>query len=192
VTLSDALSSALKNRPDLRSIISKRKAAEQSVELVRKNYNPTISGTINYGWGGNNFPLEREWNLGATLSIPIFNGYLTRYQVAEAEANLYAIKANEELLRQSIYVEVQQAYLNLKEAEERIPAAELVVRQATENLELARGRYEAGVGNPIEVTDAETSYVNARSAYIQALTDYRIAIAALEKAMGRGYEEIGE
>lgn len=189
VTLSDALSSALKNRPDLRSIISKRRAAEQSVELARRNYNPTISGTINYGWGGNNFPLEREWNLGATLTIPIFNGYLTRYQVAEAEANLYTIKANEDLLKQNIYVEVQQAYLNLKEAEERIPAAELAVRQATENLELARGRYEAGVGNPIEVTDAETSYVNARVAYIQALIDYRISIAAIEKAMGKGYEE---
>lgn len=189
VTLSDALSAALKNRPDLRSIISKRQAAEQSVELARKNYNPAISGTINYGWTGNNFPLEREWNLGATLTIPIFNGYLTRYQVAEAEANLYTIKANEELLKQNIYVEVQQAYLNLKEAEERIPAAELAVRQATENLELARGRYEAGVGSPVEVTDAETSYLNAHVAYIQALIDYRISIAALEKAMGKGYEE---
>lgn len=189
VTLNDALSTALKNRPDLISIISKRRAAEQSVELARKNYNPTISGTINYGWGGNNFPLEREWNLGATLTIPIFNGYLTRYQVSEAESNLYTIKAQEELLRQNIYVEVQQAYLNLKEAEERIPAAELAVRQATENLELARGRYEAGVGSPIEVTDAEASYVNARVAYIQALIDYRISIAAIEKAMGKGYEE---
>lgn len=188
-TLSDALSYALKNRSDLKSIISKRQAAEQSVELVRKNYNPTISGTINYGWAGNNFPLEREWNIGATITVPIFNGYLTRYQVAEAEANLYTLKANEELLRQNIYLEVQQAYLTLREAEERISAAELTVRQATENLELARGRYEAGVGNPIEVTDAETSYVNARAAFIQALTDYRIAIAALERAMGKGYEE---
>lgn len=189
ITFDDALSTAFENRPDLRSIIFRRQVAEQSVELARKNYNPIISGTINYGWAGSNFPLEREWNLGATLTIPVFNGYLTRYQIAEAEANLYTIRANEELLKQNIYVEVQQAYLNLREAEERIPAAELSVRLATENLELARGRYEAGVGSPVEVTDAETSYVNAHAAYIQALTDYRISIAALERVMGKIYEE---
>lgn len=186
IKLEEALTFALEHRPDLSSLTSKRKAAEKSLELARKNYNPTISGVITYGWTGNNFPLEREWNIGATLTIPVFNGYLTRYQVAEAEANLYTAKANEEIIRQRIYSEVQQAFLSLREAEERIPAAELTVRQATENLELARGRYEAGIGSPVEVTDAEASYANAHASYIQAITDYRIAIAALYRAMGKG------
>jgi outer membrane protein len=117
--------------------------------------------------------------------VGIFSGFLTRYQVSEAEANLNAIKADEELLRQKIFLDLQQTYLNLREAEERIPATELAVRQATENLEIARGRYEAGVGSPIEVTDAEVSYANAKASYIQALTDYRIAIADLERAIGK-------
>lgn len=188
IKLEEALTFALEHRPDLSSMTSKRKAAEKSLELARKNYNPTISGVITYGWTGNNFPLEREWNIGATLTIPIFNGHLTRYQVAEAEANLYTAKANEEIIRQRIYSEIQQAFLNLREAEERIPAAELTVRQATENLELARGRYEAGIGSPVEVTDAEASYANAHASYIQAITDYKIAIAALYRAMGKGLE----
>ncbi len=188
ITLDKALSIALEKRPDLKSVLLRRKAAEHSVELARKNYNPTLSGTLNYGWAGN-FPLERQWNLGATLTVPVFNGYLTRYQIAEAEANLNVARANEEALRQRIYLEVQQAYLALIEAEERIPTAELAVRQAIENLEIARGRYEAGVGSPIEVTDAETSYINAQASYIQAITDYRIAIAGLEKVMGRGHYE---
>jgi len=185
VTFDDALSVALRSRPDLRSLISRRRAAEESLELARRNYYPTLSGSVTYGWSGSSFPLEREWNLGASLSFPVFSGFLTRYQVSEAEANLNAIKADEELLRQKIFLDLQQTYLNLREAEERIPATELAVRQATENLEIARGRYEAGVGSPIEVTDAEVSYANAKASYIQALTDYRIAIADLERAIGK-------
>lgn len=188
IRLDDALSFALEHRPDFGSITAKRKAAEKSLELSRKNYNPTISGVITYGWTGNNFPLEREWNIGATITIPVFNGYLTRYQVTEAEANLYITRANEEIIRQRIYSEVQQAFLSLREAEERIPAAELTVRQATENLDLARGRYEAGIGSPVEITDAEASYAKAHASYIEAITDYRIAIAALYRAMGKGLE----
>ena len=74
--------------------------------------------------------------------------------------------------------------LNLTEAAERIPAAELVVRQADENLELANGRYAAGLGNPVEVTDSQIVYSNAKTSHIQALSDYNVAIANLEKAMG--------
>lgn len=186
ITLDNALSFAFENRPDLKSMVSQRMVTEKLLELARKNYNPVLLGLANLGWTGNTFPLEREWNIGATLTIPIFNGFLTRYQVSEAEANLNTIKANEEALRQKIYMEVHQAYLNLREAEERIPTAELAVRQAIENLEIARGRYEASLGSPVEVTDAETSYANAQASYIEAITDYRIAIATLEKAIGKG------
>ena len=69
-------------------------------------------------------------------------------------------------------------------AEDSISNTELTVKQATENLEIANGRYAAGVGNPIEVTDAEVSLANAKTAYNQALYDYKVARASLEKAMG--------
>ena len=118
------------------------------------------------------------------MTFPLFSGFLTKYQVQEARSNLDVIRANEESLRQNILLEVKQAYLNLEEARERIPTAELTVRQAEENLELASGRYKAGVGNPIEVTDALVVYNNAKSSYIQALYDYRVAGASLQRAMG--------
>ncbi|MCG2813045.1 MAG: TolC family protein, partial [Thermodesulfovibrionales bacterium] len=74
--------------------------------------------------------------------------------------------------------------LNLHEAEERISTAQLIVRQAQENLELASGRYAAGLGNPLEVTDAQITYSNAKTSHIQALSDYNVAVAGLEKAVG--------
>jgi len=118
------------------------------------------------------------------VNVPVFNGLQTRYQVEEAKANLDVVKANEQSLRQQIRLEVEQAFSNLKEAEERTVAAQVAVRQAEENVELANGRYAAGVGNPIEVTDALVSLSNARTTHIAALTDARIARAGLEKAMG--------
>lgn len=184
ITFEDALKRAYESRPDLKSVTARKDAAEDSIGLAKTGYYPALTGNASYVWSGESFPLDRGWNAGATLSFPIFSGLLTKYQVEESRANLNVLKANEELLRQNIFLEVQQAYLNLKEAEERIPAAELTVKQAEENLEIANGRYAAGVGNPIEVTDAEVALSNAKTAYIQALYDYRIAQASLEKAMG--------
>ncbi|MEW6001598.1 MAG: TolC family protein [Nitrospirota bacterium] len=184
ITFKDALLRAYKNRPDLKSTIAKRQAAESSVELAKTGYYPVLTGNAAYNWAGEKFPLEHGWNIGATLSFPIFSGFLTRYQVEEAKATLNVVRANEESLRQNIFLEVQQAFLNLKEAEDRIPTAELTVKQAEENFEIANGRYAAGVGNPIEVTDADVALSNAKTAYIQALYDYKVAWASLEKAMG--------
>jgi outer membrane protein TolC len=130
------------------------------------------------------FPQAEGWSAGVALTFPIFSGFLTKNQVEEAKANFSAAKANEETLRQSILLDVQQAYLNLLVAEESISNTELTVKQATENLEIANGRYAAGVGNPIEVSDAEVSLAVAKLAYNQALYDYKVAQASIEKAMG--------
>ncbi len=184
ITLEEALSRAYENRPDLQSIVAKRKAAEASVDFAKANYYPSLTGNASYSWAGETFPLDHGWTAGATLSIPIFSGFLTKNQVAESRANVNVLKAGEESVRQTVILDVQQAFLNLKEAEERVPAAELGVQQAQENLDIANGRYAAGVGSPIEVTDAEVSLATAKTSYIQALYDCKTARSSLEKAMG--------
>ena len=184
IVFTEAIERAYKNRQDLTSLVFKRQAAEKSVKLAETGYYPALTGNAAYNRSGEKFPLGEGWNAGVTLSFPIFSGFLTKYQVEEAKANLDVLKANEELLKQNIFLEVQQIYLNLEEAEERIPVAELAVKQAEENLELANGRYAAGVGHPIEVTDAQVGLINAKLSHIQALYDYKVALANLEKAMG--------
>ncbi|NOX96625.1 MAG: TolC family protein [Nitrospirae bacterium] len=185
VTFKEALRRAYKQRPDFQSISYRKKALEESVKLAKKGYYPTLSGNADYSWSGERFPLTHAWSLGVTLSFPLFSGFSTKYQVEEARQKLRVLEANEEALKQNIFLEVQESYLNLKEAEERIPVAELTVKQAKENLNIANGRYKAGVGNPIELTDAEVALTNAKTAYIKALYDYKVAEASLVKAMGR-------
>ncbi len=184
ITFDEAVARAFNNRPDIQAIVTRRRAAEENINLANRNYYPTLTGTAAYNWGGAKFPLGEGWTVGALVNLPIFSGFLTKSQVSEAKANLNVVRANEDLLRQNVLLDVQQAYLNLKEAENRIPTAELAVKQATENLDIANGRYAAGVGNPLEVTDAQVGYSNAKITYTQALSDYKVAQAALEKAMG--------
>lgn len=182
--LDAALKKAFDRRPDLQAILVKEKALEETVAYEKKGYYPYVTGSASYGWGGDSFPLDHGWNIGATLNIPLFSGLSTKYQVDEARANLEVLKANEETLRQSIHLDVQQAWLNLREAADRIVTAEISVRQAMENLELANGRYASGVGSPIEVTDALVAESNAKTSFNAALYDYRVAQASMEKATG--------
>jgi outer membrane protein len=184
IDLEEATRSAYDRRPDLKTITTKKKSLEQSIELARKGYYPSVSGNAGYGWGGSDFPLDRGWSFGAQVDVPLFSGFSTKYQVEEARANLDILAANEALLRQTIYQDVKQAWLNIDEAADRIVTAELSVRQANENLDLANGRYASGVGSPIEVTDALVAVSNAKTAHISALYDYRLALASLEKAVG--------
>jgi outer membrane protein len=179
-----ALEKAYVQRPDLQSLIMKREASKESINLVKKGYYPTFSANAGYQYSGTAFPLNNGWNYGLSLSVPIFNGFITKYQVSEAAANYGTVSANEQTLRLDIYSQVQQGYLSLRAAGERIRASELGVKQANENIELASGRYEAGVGGPLEVTDAIVAKANAEVAHTSALTDYKIAQAAIEKAIG--------
>jgi outer membrane protein len=184
ITMEAAVEKAYDNRPDLQSLAAKRKAAEKNIALQKSGYFPVLTGNAAYNLGGTDFPLEKGWNVGVGITFPIFSGFLTKKQVEEARANLSVFRANEESLKQSILLDVQQAYLSLVDTERSISTADLTVKQATENLEIADGRYAAGVGNPIEVTDAEVSLTNAKTSYIQSLYNYKIAQASLEKAMG--------
>lgn len=184
ITFEEALAKAYQTRPDLKSVTAKRQAAESSLSLSRTAYFPILSGTAGYEYGGNSFPLSNGWNIGLSLSFPIFKGFLTTHQVEESLANLSVLRANEELEKQTIFLEVQQAYLSLTEAEELIPTAQLTVEQAQENFEIADGSYREGLGDPIQLTDANVTLSSAKISYIEALYSYKIAQASLEKAMG--------
>ncbi|MFA5393381.1 MAG: TolC family protein [Candidatus Ratteibacteria bacterium] len=184
VTMEEALARAYSNRPDLKGVVVRKEAALESVRLARKQYLPVISGTASYSQGNDEFPLKEGWGVGVNLAVPIFNGFETKNRVAEARAAETVLRANEESLRQSIILEVQQAYLGLREVEDSVSTSELLVRQARESSEIAQGRYDAGVGSPLEVTDAQITYVEARQNYIETLYQYQVARESLQKAMG--------
>ena len=184
ISFEAALAQAYENRPELLSTALKKEALEKSIDLSKKGYLPVLSGSAAYGYAGDNTSMDKSWNVGVALAFPLFTGLSTKYAVDEARANLDVARANEESLRQTVYQEVQSAWLNRREAFERIEAGRVIVRQAEENVDLAKGRYETGVGNSIEITDAMIKLNNAKMTYITALSDFSVAQARLEKAIG--------
>jgi len=184
ISFDSALEQAYKNRPDILSTSLKKDALQKSIDLTKKGYLPVLSGNAAYGYAGDDSSMDKSWNLGVALTFPLFTGLSTKYAVEEARANLDIASANEESLKQNVYLEVQSAWLNRREAFERIAAGRIIVRQAEETLELARGRYATGVGSSIEITDAMIKLNNAKMTYITSLSDFSIAQARLEKAIG--------
>jgi len=187
IGLQEAINRAYENRPELKSIAYQKKAAEESVWVAKTGYFPVLTGNAAYTWTGHHFDDGYGWSAGLLVSVAVFDGFLTKSRVSEARANVSILTANEEQLKQSVLLDVQSAYQALIDLEAGIPIAELTVRQAQENVDIANGRYAAGVGNPIEVTDANTGLSNARVVLNQALANYKIARASLEKAMGVRY-----
>lgn len=184
VGLDESLQKAFRNRPDLQSLVRQTEASQKAVELAQKDFLPTVMGNASYGWSGQDVPLDRGWSVGVNLNLNLFSGYLTKHQVAEALAALEVARATEEALRQTVRLDVEQALANLRAAEESIVTAEVTVRQATENLDLARGRYAAGVGTPLELTDAVVALGNARLVLSGAMYDRKEAEASLQRAVG--------
>lgn len=185
VSFEEAVQKAFANRPDLTALVARKEAADESISLARKGFLPALTGNANYTRVDSVYPPEQSgWSAGLTLTFPLFNGFLTHYQVREAKENFNVARANEESLRQQILLDVQQAYLNLHEAGERVGVAELTVRQAEESYDIAKGRYEAGVGSIIEETDALVALRNAKLGLISAQADYKVAEAMLKRATG--------
>jgi len=119
-----------------------------------------------------------------SLNIPIFDGFKTTNRVEETLHNYNSVKAQEEDRKQQVALEVEQSYLNMINTQERIKATQAAARAAKENLDLANGRYQVGVGSIIEATDAQALYTDAETSYVRTLYDYKIAEAQLQRAMG--------
>jgi len=184
VTMEEALDRAMRLRPEMVSQRALEQAADAAIKTAQSDFFPTVSGAAAYSYNGQEFPLVWNWNLTGSVAIPIFSGFLTKQQVAEARANLLRTKANGDALRQTIQLEVSQALLNLQAAEERLRVTAITVTQAKERLALVEGRYKAGLSNAVEVTDGEVALVNAQVNDVVAMSSYQSSKAQLERAMG--------
>ena len=198
MNLAGARNVAFDARTELKSFEAQRRSSDQLIATARRGHLPDLIFDATYGRRHvsdqkdennkhriiNTFPLQPTWSVGLTFNIPIFDGLRTTNRVEETLHNYYNIKAQEEDRRQQIALEVEQSYLRVVETQERIKATESAASAARENRDLARGRYEVGIGSIIEVTDADTLYTDAQTTYIRTVYEYKIADAQLARAMG--------
>ena len=147
--LEELLAQARERRPELQKNRFQQEFSQAAIKVARAGYFPTFTSTAAYGWQSVDQPfstLPSNWYLGAAMTFPLFNGLNTQYAVSQSKAQLRAAVEGYEVLRQNTAKEVNQAYLNVKSGWELIRATKKALEAARENLRLAWGRYQAGVG----------------------------------------------
>jgi outer membrane protein len=174
---------AIRQRPEYRQTKLRADSAESLVRRAYLNFFPDISGGGFYG--ATRTDMNEVWELNLTLNWTLFDGggLIARYR--EAKANFDAARARVKQAELDISREVETAIISVDEAQERIQAAQKAVESAAENFRLAQGRFDAGVGTILELTDAQLELTRAQNLEAQALADYKIALARLERSVGR-------
>lgn len=182
----DALvTDAATRRPDLAALQRQLEAQQLTLEAQEHNNFPTLRASA--GAGANGVPLDRNsnnWNAGLSLNWPLFNGGAQQAQQREARASLEGLQAQYDLLRQQMRLDLEQARLAVVAQKAAVKAAAESTKSARVQLTLAEGRYAAGVGNVIELADAQLAYTNAAAQEVQE--GYRLATARAQllKALG--------
>jgi outer membrane protein len=183
---------ALKLRPEIAAFEKTREANALTVTSLKGGYGPTLSAIGQAGavdaaalqndksntWSG-------YWTLGAQLVWPFFQGGLTAGQVHTAQANYDFVGAQLEAEKLQVRFQVQQAVLLVRAAKAQIDAANEALVNAREQLRLAEGRYQAGVGSIIELGDAQISATAAAAQVVQADFNLSTARAQLLSALGK-------
>ncbi|MCD8378569.1 MAG: TolC family protein [Candidatus Gastranaerophilales bacterium] len=185
ITLEQAIETARDARPDYKLAEVKIETARQTVKLTKKSWFPQITVEGEYQIGGRTFVSNYGYNFGAYLNFPTVNGMLIRNEIKEARSLHSKEIATAMSTKNDIYLEIQNAFYSLKEKRSKIPVSTLSVKQAKENYELSFGRYKTGVGNPVELKEAQVELRDAELQYYNTLYEYNTARANLEKAIGK-------
>ena len=127
---------------------------------------------------------DHGWILGAQVTWNIFDGQRTHGRVVESTALYQRAGIDLDDTARRIELEVRTAHSSFLEADEVLKSQAKVVEEADEALRLARARSEAGTGTQLDVLSAQTALTEARSTQVQALHDYAVARARLERALG--------
>lgn len=188
ISLQEAMDYAMKYRPEVLQAALAVQKAENNIDIADAGNKPTVSVKGSNDWGDTTFPgidaNKRQWSVGANLTYKFYDGGTTKAKVAQAKQDLLVARETEQKTRESVQLQVKQAYLNIRSAAQKVEETQTVVDQARENYRIQNIRYQAGVGINLDVLDAQLSLNQAQVNHIQALYDYNVGIAKLEQVMG--------
>ncbi|MCU0695966.1 MAG: TolC family protein [Myxococcaceae bacterium] len=184
-TLEALVPKAVAARPESKQLEAQVRANERSLAAVKGTYWPTLTAQLS-----GNAQARTLTNVvpnvsgQLALSWPLYQGGLTDAQVAEAEATLAAAQAQVETLTNQVRLDVEQARLDVQAAKEALEVAGEAKAAAAERLRLAEGRYQAGAGSIIELSDAQVAFTQAGAQVAQETFALAAARARLAAAMG--------
>ena len=189
-TLQDALTRALKNRPELQQLDLRIEQARTGVTTQKADYFPNVVALAQYKHSeGSGLTGKDSAFVGAQLSWKIWEWGKTYYQVDEAEAQVVKAEAGRTLARRSIELQVKKTWLDLGTSLNAYSVAGRAVDQAKEAYRIEKVRYENGESTPSELLDAQTALTEARNNRDAAFYQALIHRAELAHATGRDIED---
>jgi outer membrane protein len=178
------LAKARTSRPDLRALREVVNAAQGDIVIAHSNFKPHLNFTSFADFQNLKFPLIWNVGFGESLLQPLLSGGFNRAFLNETEQAKSAAESNLKSATLLVDREVYTDYANTTVSEQQIDLATKADSEAKENLAFAEGRYSAGVGNIIELTDAELLAATAGAQVVTARYNYQLAFGRLEVAAG--------
>lgn len=185
----DYLQKAYRDDWTMRRLRQETQLALNNQRLVKAEFLPQLSL-----YAGNTLarPITRtmadyynnSWNIGLTLSYPLSSLYKNRHKLEEARLNINASQQQEELRKQSLRMEIRTALIRHQEAQDRVKALELSVRQARENYRIMRNRYFGQLSILTDLLDANSVLLDAELQLTTARARVIYTYYELQKACG--------
>ncbi|MDR0966149.1 MAG: TolC family protein [Myxococcales bacterium] len=176
---------SLTNRPEFAAQRATIQASSLQLEATKKDLWPTISAVAGLGW---NWQHISESSLGANVGLrlnwTLFDGMANKGATEAAHANLTVEELRLTLKEQQIYTAIEEALLNVASAQSALAATQEALAAAEELLKSAEERYVAGVGNIIELTDAQFDVAEAESRRVRSYYELAAARSNLLQAVG--------
>ncbi len=196
--LADCVKLAFENRPEIKAYSMKIEQAEKEVKLTKSQFFPSVDLVGNYSrFGedpdlkGSKYTPQENWYVMAVANWDIWEWGRTKHEVAFDISRKNQASDDLAAIEDRITLYVKRSYLLLREAEKHIFVAKKAIEQAEENFRINEERYKEHVATSTDVIDAQTLLTRSKSDYYNALSNYNIAMAGLERSMGLREERAG-
>ena len=124
-------------------------------------------------------------SFGFTVSVPVFDGLLTKGNIDLASAQEHVARAQLAQTRENVFNDVERAKADLARARAQYGAQQQNVAEADEAYHLASLRYSRGMATQLEVSDAQLALTTAQTNQARSLYDVYIAAVALAQTQGK-------
>ncbi|MBI1757446.1 MAG: TolC family protein [Fimbriimonas ginsengisoli] len=183
--LPDLVASALSQRPEALAAVANLESARATRKASLANDSPSVALSLIYGAKGDRDPTLTQTGAAAlSVTWPIWDGGFSHGVRIQADGQLASAEAVSRQTSLAVVSDVSQAFVLLQAAEQRLTIATAEEANALEGARLAEGRYRAGVGSFLEVTDAQAALVSAQTARVNAESGLDRARATLAHAVG--------
>lgn len=186
LSLEETIVMAYKNRAELEQQLLQKEISQKDSLIALAAIKPQVDFIARYQYDYNfddSFSIADGYSFIARLRWNFFDGGRAFARARQAYRNMDVADTEFARQRNAIRLQVEEAYFNLIANQENIDTASKNVETATEQLRLARLRFQAGVGTQTDVINSQRDLTNARSRFLDAIVNYNQSLNALQRAV---------